>query len=266
MAVPGATDVKYLPRALERVSKVVSVIESRPTVFLDFDGTLAPIVNDPARARMPQSTRSAVRALVERCPVAIVSGRSAIDVRDLVGLPGVVYSGSHGQEINFPDGTRFEYPESVEHLGALDKAERVLGEELAGLGGIWVERKPFAIAVHTRMAESIEAVEKAGQVAEKVAHAQSLLYHTGKEVFEMRPNVAWNKGKAITYLLGFFNGGVPVFIGDDETDEDGFAAVRRHNGVSIVVEKSNDRLSAADYRLNDTYEVTSFLTRLSQAL
>lgn len=266
MAAPGATDVKYLPRALERLDKIKSILGERPAIFLDFDGTLAPLVDNPSKARMPQSTRSALRALVQAFPVAVVSGRSAIDVRDLVGLPGIIYSGSHGQEINFPDGTRFEYPDSVEYLGQLDKAERLLTERLPESGGVWVERKPFSIAVHTRLADSQERREDAQENAEQVASSLGLGVHPGKEVVELRPPVDWNKGKAITYLLGFLSGGTPLFVGDDETDEEGFAEVRRHRGVSVVVEKSNDRLTAADYRLLDTYETTTFLTRLKQVL
>jgi trehalose-phosphatase len=124
-----------VPSAIERLEQIKARLGGQPAIFLDYDGTLARIVDDPSKARIPQSTRTAIRSLLRDSPVAIVSGRSAIDVRDLVGLSGVVYAGSHGQEISFPNDTRFEYKESVESLGALDKAERLLTEGLSGLGG-----------------------------------------------------------------------------------------------------------------------------------
>jgi trehalose-phosphatase len=266
MPAASATDIKYVPRALERVAKIRDILGARPAIFLDFDGTLAPIVDHPSRSRMPQSTRTALRNLVERVPVAVISGRSAIDVRDLVGVPGIIYSGSHGQEISFPDNTRFEYPESVEHLGSLDKAERLLAEKLIEEPGVWVERKPFAIAVHTRQAELEKSREVAKDAAYAVAESENLRIHGGKEIWELRPPVDWHKGKAIKYLLGFIENGVPLFIGDDETDEDGFVEVRKSRGVSVVVEKSDDRLTSADYRLHTTHDTTTFLTKLREAL
>ncbi|REK25825.1 MAG: trehalose-phosphatase [Actinobacteria bacterium] len=266
MVRPGATDVKYIPRALERIDKIREKLGERPALFLDFDGTLAPLADNPSRVRMPQSTRTALRALVQKIPVAVVSGRSAIDVRDMVGLSGVIYSGSHGQEINFPDNTRFEYPESVEHVGALDKADRLLTEELEDLEGVRVERKPFALAVYTRFAQTDEARDIARKAAESVGGSTGLRIQSTTDVLELRPPVDWDKGKAITYLLGFLKGGTPLFIADDDADEDGFVEARRRGGVSIVVEKSNDRLSTADYRLMDTYETTSFLNRFNQVL
>lgn len=254
--------VSALPNALDRLDQIKALTRGRPAIFLDYDGTLAPIVNDPAKARIPQSTRTAVRALLEKAPVAVVSGRSAIDVRDFLGLPGVVYAGSHGQEISFPNDTRFENPESVEHLGALDKAERLLTEGLAWVDGIQIERKPFAIAVHTRRAGSESDRVRAGELASEVGANAGLVVRGGKEVHELRPDVDWHKGRAIEYLLGSLEGRVPLFIGDDETDEDGFSAVLKKGGVAIIVANDEDRRTLAEFRLKDNLATTTFLTRL----
>ena len=254
--------VSALPSALDRLDQIKVIVRGRPAIFLDYDGTLAPIVNDPSKARIPQSTRSAVRALLEKSPVTVVSGRSAIDVRDFLGLPGVVYAGSHGQEITFPNDIRFENPESVEHLGALDKAERLLTEGLAGADGIQIERKPFAIAVHTRRAGSDSDRIRAGEMAYEVGASAGLVVRTGKEVHELRPNVDWHKGRAIEYLLGNLEGYVPLFIGDDETDEDGFSSVLRKGGVAIIVADNEDRRTLAEFKLKDPNATTTFLTRL----
>ncbi|MEX0796395.1 MAG: trehalose-phosphatase [Acidimicrobiia bacterium] len=254
--------VSALPNALDRLDQIKAIMRSRPAIFLDYDGTLAPIVNDPAKARIPQSTRTAVRALLEKSPVAVVSGRSAIDVRDFLGLSGVVYAGSHGQEIAFPDDTYFENPASVEHLGALDKAERLLTEGLVGANGIQIERKPFAIAVHTRRAGSESDRVRAGEMAAEVGASAGLVVRPGKEVHELRPNVDWHKGRAIEFLLARLEGHVPLFIGDDETDEDGFSSVLKKGGVAIIVGDDADRRTLAEFKLKDTFATTTFLTRL----
>jgi trehalose-phosphatase len=254
--------VSALPNALDMLDQIKAIMRGRPAIFLDYDGTLAPIVKDPAKARIPQSARTAVRALLEKSPVAVVSGRSAIDVRDLLGLSGVVYAGSHGQEISFPNDTYFENPASVEHLGTLDKAERLLTEGLAGVEGIQIERKPFAIAVHTRRAGSESNRVRAGELAYEVGASAGLVVRTGKEVHELRPDVDWHKGRAIEYLLGNLEGHVPLFIGDDETDEDGFSSVLRRGGVAIIVSDDKDRRTLAEFKLKDTFAATTFLTRL----
>jgi trehalose 6-phosphate phosphatase len=254
--------VRWLPSALDRLEQIKVILKGQAAIFLDYDGTLARIVDDPSMARLPQSTRTAVRDLVEGFPVAIVSGRSAIDVRDLVDLSGVAYAGSHGQEISFPNDTRFEYNESVESLGALDKAERLLKEGLSGLEGIHVERKPFAIAVHTRMARSESDRVRAGEMAYEVASNLLLAVRTGKDVHELQPDVDWHKGRAIEYMLSSFEGRIPLFIGDDQTDEDGFASVVERGGVAVIVSNDDDRMTLAEFKLKDTDATTTFLSRL----
>ncbi len=258
--------VSAVPNALDRLDQIKAIMQDRPAIFLDYDGTLAPIVKDPAKARIPQSARTAVRALLEKAPVAIVSGRSAIDVRDFLGLSGVVYAGSHGQEISFPDDTRFENPGSLEHLGALDKAERLLTEGLADAGGIHIERKPFAIAVHTRRAASEFERVRAGEMATEIGASSGLVVRPGKEVYELRPNVDWHKGRAIEYLLGRLEGHIPLFIGDDETDEDGFSSVLKKGGVAIIVADDAERRTLAEFKLKDTFATTTFLTRLKSVI
>lgn len=254
--------VGSLPSALDRIEQIKVMLKGQAAVFLDYDGTLARIVDDPSRARIPKRTRAAVRSLLQDYPVAIVSGRSATDVRDLVGLSGVAYAGSHGQEISFPNDTRFEYKESVKSLGALDKAERLLTEGSSDLDGIHVERKPFAIAVHTRRAGSESARVHAGEMAYEVASNLLLAVRSGKEVHELRPDVDWHKGRAIEYILGNFEGCVPLFVGDDETDEDGFASVVARGGVAVIVSDDDHRMTLADFKLKDTYATTTFLLRL----
>jgi alpha,alpha-trehalase len=139
-----------LPNALSRFAEIrARLAGKRPAVFLDYDGTLTPIVDRPDLAVLSEDVRAVVRDLAELCPVAIVSGRDRADVEQLVGLDGLFYAGSHGFDIAGPGGLRKEHERAAEFLPALAHAEERLRGTVAGIDGALVERKKFAIAIHT---------------------------------------------------------------------------------------------------------------------
>ena len=121
-----------------------------PVLFLDYDGTLAPIVSDPQQAIMSGDTRSILEKLSSVINVAIVSGRDRQDVAGKVDFDHLIYAGSHGYDISGPDGFGFQLPEGREALVDLDEATERLQEQLRGVQGAVVERKKYAIAVHYR--------------------------------------------------------------------------------------------------------------------
>lgn len=253
-----------LPHARESIGEIQTCLGRSAAIFLDFDGTLSPIVAKPEEASVSESTRDVLRNLADRFSIAIVSGRSAADVRRRVGIEGLVYAGSHGQEIDMPDGSRFEYPGSVETVESLNKAEQTLTRALAPVEGVSVERKPFSIAVHFRNARTEASIKLAQSSALVAAVETGLVARDGKKIVELRPDVEWGKGKAIEYLThrNALNV-VPLFIGDDETDEDGFTVTNELGGVSVVVvEPEEDRATVASYRLEDPGDVVRFLARL----
>jgi len=236
-------------------------------VFLDYDGTLTPIVEDPRNATLPEDTRAAVRDLAAAVPVAIVSGRDLADVRSMVAVDGIGYAGSHGFDIVRPDGGRHEL--APESLPALDRAQADLEGTLAGVPGATVERKRFAVAVHFRRArpEDLGAIERA--VDRAAASASGALRKTGgKKIFELRPAVDWDKGRALLWLLASLGldraDVVPVYVGDDVTDEDAFAALAGR-GIGIVVRGEDDeRATAARYALASPAQVCALLRALAR--
>ena len=137
-----------LPLALEHVEEIADSRDRSLAIFLDYDGTLTPIVSRPDQAVLADSTRAILRRLTAKVPVAVLSGRELGDVRMRVGIDGVFYAGSHGFDIAGPRGLQRQ--EAQEFLPALDAAEKELREKLTGIAGALVERKRFSIAAHYR--------------------------------------------------------------------------------------------------------------------
>ncbi|HKS03931.1 MAG TPA: trehalose-phosphatase [Chthoniobacterales bacterium] len=254
-----------LPSALDHLPEIVSEARDRGlAVFLDYDGTLTPIVSRPEKATLSNSTRQALRELADLVPVAILSGRDLDDVRRLVDIDGIVYAGSHGFDIAGPRDLRKQV--ATEFLSIIDLAEKELKENLAGIPGALVERKRFSIAAHYRNAAWSD-VSKVEQAVNKVAADHGELRRIdNKKVYELQPNIAWNKGKAVLWLLQALelHDVFPIYIGDDLTDEDVFRALEER-GAGIVVNKQ-PRLTAARYALKDPMEVERFLRDLSARL
>jgi alpha,alpha-trehalase len=240
---------------------------SRPTsVFLDYDGTLSPIVEDYRDATLPRVSRDAVACLARRCPVAIISGRDLADVRERVGLDDVIYAGSHGFDIAGPDGLEARPDEADGFLRPIEEAAAELRDALSGIEGADVERKTFSVAVHyRRVAErDVAAIEDA--VDGVVTRHEELRKGRGKMVFEIQPRADWDKGRAVTWLLAHTRLGegdaLPVYLGDDLTDEDAFAALGSA-GLCIAV-RGAGRATLADYALADPEDVRRFVLWLAE--
>lgn len=261
--------ITSLPSALEREDEIARRIgESTPAVFLDYDGTLTPIVDDPREALLPHETRTAIGRLKELCPVAVVSGRDLAEVRQMVGIPGILYAGSHGFEIVEPDGTR--HRRATEYLPALARCARRLESLANEVPGAWVEHKGYAVALHCRTLENPDDERRAEEIVDAVAAAETRVRKTsGKKIFELRPDVEWDKGKAVLWILEAVTPDreelVPLYVGDDLTDEDAFRALDER-GIRIVVRGNEDRETAADYSLVDPDAVRVFLELLAGIL
>jgi trehalose-phosphatase len=251
-----------IPSALEHVQDIAGG-NRQLAVFLDYDGTLAPIVSQPEKALLSDSLRRALQALVMHAPVAILSGRDLDDVRQRVNISAIVYAGSHGFDIAGPRGLRKEL--ATEFLPRLDMVEKEVGKQLAGIPGAHVERKRFSIAAHYRNVNEsdIHKVERA--VSEVAARHRELRKMDGKKVYELLPDIDWDKGKAVLWLLenqGLERAKVrPIYIGDDRTDEDAFRALGQR-GVGILVSEQ-PRATAARYALKNPAEVERFLRELT---
>lgn len=254
-----------IPSALDNLPDLARRSEGkRFAVFLDYDGTLTPIVARPELAVLSDATRSTVGDLATRCPVAVISGRDRADVAELVRLGSVYYAGSHGFDISGPDGRRMQHQGGVDAAPALRAAEEQLRTRLAGVDGAAVEGKAFAIAVHYRLVEERQVPHVAEVVDSVAGEYPGLRVTGGKKIFELRPSIEWDKGRAVLWLLRALKldlaDVVPIYIGDDETDEDAFEALAEC-GIGIVV-RDGPRETAARYALDDPADVRRFLEGL----
>ncbi|OBH01499.1 trehalose-phosphatase [Mycobacterium sp. E3247] len=264
----GDLRMSQLPDALTVLDDLA---ERRPAVFFDFDGTLSDIVNDPDAAVPVAGATEALRQLAARCPVAVLSGRDLADVTKRVGVPGIWYAGSHGFELTAPDGAHHQNDEAATAVPVLEHAAAQLQERLGSIPGVVVEHKRFGVAVHYRNA----ARDRVGEAAAAVRAAgrrDGLRVTTGREVIELRPDLDWDKGKTLRWVLSHLTEAesgalTPVYLGDDITDEDAFDAVR-DGGVPILVRHydDGDRATAARFALDSPAKAGEFTARLAGRL
>lgn len=236
---------------------------------LDFDGTLAPIDEDPDAPTIDPATRRSVERFVDEpdATVAVVSGRELADLRSRVGIDGMVYAGNHGLELDRGDGVEVP-PDARDARSSLRRTLERLRERLDGIEGWEIEDKGLTATVHVRgvppdrVDEVRSAVSASVQEATEARDpADGLTSNHGKQVFEIRPDVDRDKGVTMECLSSEApDGWLTMYLGDDVTDEDAFSAIRPE-GVGVLVGTRED--TTATYRLPGQDAVAPFLNRIA---
>ncbi|MBS4729474.1 trehalose-phosphatase [Mycobacterium sp. SM1] len=253
------------PNALDAYGQLIGVVAGRrPLVCLDYDGTLSEIVADPAAATLVDGAAEALQQLAAQCPVAILSGRDLADIRERVGLAGIWYAGSHGFELIGPDGSAHHNTAASAAIPLLESAAAALSDALSPVPGVRVEHKRFAVAVHYRNV----ATEQVGEViaaAHRIGKQHGLRITNGRKVVELRPDIDWDKGTALGWIrdrIPQTGRVIPIYIGDDLTDEDAFDAIRLSGiGIAVRHDEDADRPTAAAFTLRNPTEVRDFIHR-----
>mmetsp|Transcript_22508 Transcript_22508/g.25322 ORF Transcript_22508/g.25322 Transcript_22508/m.25322 type:complete len:294 (-) Transcript_22508:273-1154(-) len=247
---------------------VFEEIGNRKVVFfLDYDGTLAPIVDDPDKAIIPERTAHTLKQLSKAFNLGIITGRSLEKIQDFLQLDNIYYAGSHGMDIIGPS-LRYRVGEEYETIiRDLRSLFSNTFQEIQGLQEVLIESTNFTLSVHYRtldpqyhkvLRESVE------EILEK--HNDSVRLCHGKMVYEIRPVFRWAKGDALEFLYKDIMHGnpeelFPIYIGDDVSDEDAFFALKNRVrcGLGILV-ADQPKPSYAHYVLNDPFEVEEFLS------
>ncbi len=269
VVVPDLGDVTVeppcLPSALTCAGDIARRLHApRPALFFDYDGTLTPIVAHPDMAVLSDEMRAVVEGLARRFPVAVISGRDLADLKKMVTVDGLVYSGSHGFDVDAPEHLGGPVRQGAGHAGILTAAREAMKAAVAAIEGAWVEDKAFAVTVHFRQTPAEEQPLVERTFMDVAARFPDLRVTTGKMVLELRPAIDWDKGRALTWLLERLEAIegplVPAYVGDDVTDEDAFRAIAGR-GVGIRIGDAHEA-SAAGYSLRDVPETLAFLRDL----
>lgn len=231
--------------------------------FLDYDGTLAPISSRPSRALLGKKTRGLVGKIAELSGVrlAFVSGRSVRDLKEKIGLKGLIYVGNHGLEIR-GDDFLWIHPKARKLKPLLKRIALELRRKLPRFPGMILENKSFGISLHYRLVDR-RRVTLLYQALRKTCKpwtaSNKVRLAAGKKVWELRPSIAWDKGSAMDWLLGKYRGegsSLPVFMGDDRTDEDAFRFLKKR-GMTICV--GNKKQTHAQFKLKSPVQVYQVL-------
>jgi trehalose-phosphatase len=235
-------------------------------LFLDYDGTLTPIVSRPELALCSSKVKRHLEKLrdLPSVYVAIISGRSLKDLKEKVGVSGIIYVGNHGLEIECPDSRHKKILSSV-RTRELKRITENLQNCLKEIPGILFEEKGPILSVHYRNVPQ-KFLVLIPQVLEKELQQWRDRWKmtSGKMIFEIQPKVDFHKGKAVMEILKTFSfsGLLPIYLGDDQTDEDAFQ-VLKGQGISVFI-GAREFPSEADYFLQSPMEVEEFLSRCQE--
>jgi trehalose-phosphatase len=268
--------MKYVFDAWEDITGQIRAHSSVLLLF-DFDGTLTPIVDSPELAKLSNESRELLKILaaVKGFTLGIISGRAISDLVNRVNIHNIIYAGNHGLEIKGPE-LSFIHPLTQEFKSTIRILGQVMNKTMSGIKGLFVEDKGLTISVHYRLVNSQDEERQVKNMFERIVGVARMLGKvkttSGKKVFEVRPAVNWDKGKAVEHVLkhlrqrGKYRDKVlPLYLGDDLTDEDAFRSVARYGGISIFVGEPGQE-SSATYYLHSTDDVKLFMHKLLLAV
>jgi trehalose 6-phosphate phosphatase len=247
------------------INEVKSPIQAANWVslFLDFDGTLVPISQDPAEPRLNADTADTLKSIASQkfLTITIISGRAVEDLYGRIRLEGLIYAGNYGLEI-FGRNLRFVEPLAWSRRDDLEALCETLAEELQAVPGAFVEYKGLTASVHYRRSAQADVAGIRATVRAAVARLGGLFQvNTGRKVLEIVPHTEWNKGAAAKWINRHLNEtpGLSIYVGDDTSDEAAFRALPD----AITIKVGAAPATCARYQLPDPAAVHEFLLWLS---
>lgn len=234
----------------------------------DFDGTICSIKARPQDARLPGDIRLLLHKIAQkkRISCAIVTGRALKDIKQKVGLKDLIFAANHGLEITCGNKS-FVHPAAKKFIPVIAGISRRLARQVSAFPHAVLEKKGLTLSLHYRLVKGKRLVRLRGIFREIIGPYLAegkIKFTSGKKVWEVRPPVDWDKGKAVLWLRQKIRhkGTLSIYMGDDLTDEDGFRAVNKLGGISILVGRK--RKSLARYHLKGTKDVQRFLREIER--
>lgn len=234
-------------------------------MLLDYDGTLTPITKSPEITPPTPETRKLLRSLAMSVKVVIISGRLLDNVRRHVRLKEIYYVGNHGLEISGPN-VKLVKEEANRARPVIAEICRKLRKGLVKIEGAFVEDKGLSASLHYRLVRPGQIVHlkrNFERIVKPYTALGAIRVTHGKKIFEIRPNVEWDKGKATLWIIDIIDPGrelTPIYIGDDQTDEDAFLALK-NKGITVLISEK-PRKTHAKFFLRNVDEVKAFLREL----
>lgn len=258
--------MKYFFSYLSEIEKRLSQIPNH-LLILDFDGTISSISKNPTEAVLDKAIKKELKKYIKFFPLAIVSGRSLNDIKNKVGLKQIIYAGNHGLE------WEMEKNKNQIHISLKTKnLFRLIRKKFKKIQnkypGVWLQDKKLSISIHYRQLNSklIGVFKKDLNLFFKTFNNNNLIeVFNNKKIVEIRPNIKWNKGKFCVFMIKYFEKKLktkllPIYVGDDTTDEDAFVALK--SGVTIRV--GRNKYSQAKFYVKNINEVKNCLQFLSR--
>lgn len=229
------------------------------SLFLDFDGTLVPIAPQPHAIEVRTGLVDLLHRVSQRLEgrLVLVSGRAIADLDRHLGLHKIALAGSHGHELRLPNRETTGFPHEVD----LTEIRGAIHERASELAGLELEMKPYGVALHYRQTPHL--AKKVNILADQVAQAFGMTVTHGKMVAEILPRGS-DKGEAVRAIMarGEFIGTIPMFVGDDITDEDGFRVAQKLGGIGVLVGERDN--SVAKARLSSHKDVWHLLEQIDR--
>jgi trehalose 6-phosphate phosphatase len=239
-------------------------------LFLDYDGTLVPFKDTPTQVTTPKQIKKVIRQLIKnpKVKVIIATGRQLQDIKELMNVKGVSFIALHGLEIETADGMKFCWKQATQARLLIKTIKKDMQKKLTDEKGAFLEDKELTIVFHYRLLakNKIHPLRETFKKIVRNHDTQKILeIINGAKIIEARPK-GWNKGKGIEIFLAQYTpvkNILPIYIGDDITDEDAFRFLGKR-GITIHVTNRSKRKTSARYQVKNPDEVYSFLQSLSQ--
>jgi len=257
-------------RSLQIQKKIMK--SDRIFLFLDYDGTLVSFKQKPTDVTTPQHVKNIIRQLIknQKVTVIIVTGRPLQEIRKLLHIRGLSFIALHGLSIKTPNESEYSWDQATQARLLVKAIKNDMQEKLKDEKRAFLEDKELTLVLHYRLLPSNKArlLREAFKTTVRTLDKNRILeIMNGAKVIEARPK-GWNKGKAVELFLAGHDKGkiiLPIYIGDDYTDEDAFRVLKKR-GITIHVVNTSKRKTAARYWVNNPDEVFSFLQFLHQQL